>query len=89
MPDTIRQCPEGLTHLTQLSGMWTAFDLQSVAEDIYEATHEQMHQAGSHIPFRDRCANVPEPEPAGAQMRAVRALDDGHEVPEQSSRATL
>lgn len=64
MPDALRQCPEGLSHLTQLSGMWTEFDLLSVAEDIYAATHEQMHQAGSHIPFRDRCAHLLEPAEA-------------------------
>ena len=61
MPDAVRQCPEGLSHLTKLSDMWSAFDLLEVAEEIFEATHAQMHQADSHIPFRDRCANLLEP----------------------------
>ena len=34
------------------------FDLQTTAEQIFAATEDQMHQAGNHIPFRDRCAGA-------------------------------
>ncbi|NQV27651.1 MAG: HDOD domain-containing protein [Rhodopirellula sp.] len=53
IPDPLRQSVAGLEQLQNLSEVWNAFDLQEVAEDVYQEYQAQSLDSANYIPVRD------------------------------------
>ncbi len=55
MPDFLKQVPDGLPQLVKLTEIWRVFNVYDVANDMHDEFKAQAHEAGSFIPFKDRC----------------------------------
>jgi HD-like signal output (HDOD) protein len=58
MPDSFRQSPDGLQQLVQLSGVWDDFDLQSLANDVYDEYEPQALDSENYIPLKVHCEKL-------------------------------
>lgn len=58
MPDSIRQSPDGLQQLEKLAGIWSGFDLQAVAKDVFSEYEPQALESANYIPFKVHCEKL-------------------------------
>jgi HD-like signal output (HDOD) protein len=53
IPDPLRQSSGGMEQLQNLSNVWNAFDLELIAEAVYEEYQPQARDSANCIPLRD------------------------------------
>ncbi len=53
LPDPLRQSWDGMKQLQNLSNVWNAFDLEQLAETVYEEYQPQARDSANCIPLRD------------------------------------
>lgn len=54
IPDPLKQSATGLKQLQNLSEIWNVFDLEQLAENVYEEYKTQALDSANFIPLRDR-----------------------------------
>lgn len=53
IPDPLRQSSDGMEQLQNLSNIWNTFELDQVAEAVFEEFQSQARDSANCIPFRD------------------------------------